>query len=390
MITKTSHIKTRRQYRGILSTPKPRTVMLVNGLQVPEAYSIYQIRDILQLDKLGKVKPASFERKIGAWKDLQKKELISSVLHRFSIPNLTAINSGDNSLEWVDGLQRWEDISDFLTNQMKITFPKDKLIHGKYFKYLPKQIQEQILNCPLVIKEFLLDENDQKYEERRNFIREYYIKQNSKTYNTTLNNAEIRTARYENSEFRKAVVSENRKMTKFYKTHNIMKGNMKERSYDEELTAELMVLVTEKAQSSGKKLDTYYEIFSKQYPKKKEAVAKLDHIILGCLPKILGKHKLSEIQMNTFNHVYALVGWCINADEGGIEPPVDSFKRLDDFMKEVSSISSLVKKAKTDEEREKVFNTNAGQYWKTTQEGTRSKRNREIRIKCLGKAIMRN
>lgn len=383
--TSKTRTKTRTKTKRTLGT----TRMLVSGLQVPESYTTYYMKDLLELEKQGKLQPASFERKEGVWRDQQKNELTISVLTRFSIPNLTAINSGEDHLEWVDGLQRWEDISEFLLNKRKVV-SKDKLIDGKFFKDFPKQIQKEILNCPLVIKEFLLKEDDPLYERKRKYIREYYIIQNSKKYNTSLNNAEIRAARYEDSEFHKAVLKQTKKMNKFYKEHDIMKGNMKERSFDQELTAELMVLTTEKSQSSGRKLDTFYEIWQTQYPKRKEASAKLDHIVLKCIPKILGRHKLCDIHMNTFNSVYAIVGWCGILDEGGIEAPSDSYKRLESFMKEIGSIGKRLKNATTDQEKESIKNTNSGRYWSTTQEGTRSKRNREIRIKCLGKALMGN
>ena len=386
MTSTTTKTRTKTKTKRTLGT----TRMLVSGLQVPESYTTYYLRDLLELEKQGKLQPASFERKPGAWKELQKNELIISVLTRFSIPNLTAINSGESYLEWVDGLQRWEDISEFLLNKRRIVSKEDKLIDGKFFKDLPKQIQQDTLDCPIVIKEFLLKEDDPFYEGKRKYIREYYIKQNSKKYNTPLNNAQIRAARYEDSEFHKAVLRQTKKMNKFYKEHDIMRGNMKERSLNQELTAELMVLATEKSQSSGRKLDTFYEIWQTQYPKRKEAPTKLDHIVLKCIPKILGRHKLCDIHMNTFNSVYAIVGWCGILDEGGIEAPSDSYKRLESFMKEVGSIGKRVKNATTDQEKESIKNTNSGRYWSTTQEGTRSKRNREIRIKCLGKALMGN
>ena len=360
--------------------------LLIGGLQVMECYTIYHLEDILKIEQDGHAKPASFERKKGIWKFLQTQGIIFAILHRLSLPNLTAIITDATHLEWVDGLQREYDIINFLQNKTKIYYPQEKLVHGKLFKQLPKEIQKRILTYPIVIKEFLLDSDDPDYEEKRKLIRDFYIRINS--WSTPLNNAEKRVAQYEDSQFHKATKPQNRKMQKFYKQHDIMNVDQIQRSYDLELTAEFMVLVTEKAQSSGKKLDQFYEMWTKRYPKRKEAVAKLDHIVLRCVPKLLGKgNKLSDIDMNKFAHVYAVIGWCAYADEAGIEPPGDSFNRLKNFMEEVKGVSRMFDDA-TDSEQRMMLNTNAGKYWKTTKDATRSKSNREKRIKSLGKAII--
>jgi hypothetical protein len=353
-----------------------------------ECYTLYSLEDILKIFQDGHSKPASFERKKGIWKFLQTQGIIFAILHRYSLPNLTAILTDETHLEWVDGLQREYDIINFLQNKTKIHYPKDKLIHGKYFRQLPKQIQKEVLAYRIVIKEFILNGDDPDYEEKRKLIRDFYIRINS--WSTPLNNAEKRVALFEDSQFHKATIPQNRKMQKFYKQHDIMNDDQIKRSYDLELTGEFMVLVTEKAQSSGKKLDQFYEMWTKRYPKRKEAVAKLDHIVLRCVPKLLGKgNKLSDIGMNSFAHVYGVIGWCAYADEAGIEPPGDSFKRLQNFMAEVKRVSKMFDEA-TDSEKGMMLNTNAGKYWKTTKDATRSKSNRENRIKSLGKAIMRN
>lgn len=374
--------------------PKPnkmrleQTRMIIGDLQVMESHTIYRLEELLKIVQDGNAKPASFERYPGIWRFPQTQGIIFAILHGHSLPNLTAMLTDELHLEWVDGLQRETDIINFLLNKTKIHHPKDKLIHGKLFKQLPKQIQKQILQYPIVIKEFVLDSNDPDYKEKRKLIRDYYIKINS--WSTPLNNAEKRVAIYEDSQFHKATIAQNRKMKKFYNYHNIMKGDMKKRSYDLELTGEFMVLVTEEAQSSGNKLSQFYEQWTKVYPKRKDAIAKLDHIVLRCIPKLLGKgNKLSDIGMDSFAHLYAIVGWCAFADRAGIEPPEDSFKRLQSFMLEVKRIGKMVDNAKSDSETETILNTNAGKYWKSVRDATRSKTNREKRIKSLGKAIMR-
>jgi len=359
--------------------------LLIGGLQVMECYTLYSLGDILKIEQDGNAKPCSFERKKDIWRIIQKREIVLAILHRLSLPNLTAILTDEQNLEWVDGLQREYDIINFLQNKTKIYYPQEKLVHGKLFKQLPKEIQKRILTYPIVIKEFILNSDDPDYEEKRKLIRDFYIKINS--WSTPLNNAEKRVAQYEDSQFHKATIPQNRKMQKFYKQQNIMNDDQIKRSYDLELTAEFMVLVTEKAQSSGKKLDQFYEMWTKRYPKRKEAVAKLDHIVLRCVPKLLGKNKLSDIGMDTFAHAYAVIGWCAYADEAGIEPPGDSFNRLKNFMAEVKRVSRMFDDA-TDSEQRMMLNTNAGKYWKTTKDATRSKSNREKRIKSLGKAII--
>lgn len=363
--------------------------LLVGGLSITESYTKYTLEDILAYKQQGKSKPASFERELGVWKFFQNNTLILSLLSGFSIPALTAIWTKDISLEWVDGIQRENCLMGFLMNKIKIHCPKDKVFHGKFFKQLPKELQKRLLQYPIVVKEFLLDKDDPDYAEKRRLIRDYYIKINSKKFMSPLNNQEVRMALYEDSQFTKAVLTQNRKMKKFYKHNNIMKGNMTERSIDKEFTSELMVLVTEKPQSSGKKLDQFFDTWTKVYPKRKEAIAKLDHIVLSCIPKLLGKNnKLSDIGMDNLSHVYALIGWCANADEAGIETPGDSFNRLKSFMGDIKRVSKMVDNAKTDDEINEIINTNAGKYWKSIRDATRSKSNREKRIKSLGKAII--
>lgn len=360
--------------------------LLISELAMMESYTKLKIEDLMQFRKEKKAYPASFEREIDVWKLPQQKQFINWILNGYPLPNLTAINTDNAELEWVDGIQRESTIIQFVMNKIRIHSPKDKALHNKLFKQLPKHLQEKILKYPIVVKEFLLSKEDPDYEINRTAIREFYIAMNSK--GVPLNSQEVRMAIYEFSQFLKATKIQNKKMQPFYKFHKMMKGNMIQRSQDKELTGEFMVLVTEGANSSGKKLSQFHETWSKIYPKRKDAIAKLDHIILRCIPKLLGKNKLSDIGMNTFADLYAIVGLCANLDQAGIETPSDSFTRLKNFKEEVKKVGKRIDDAKTSNEKTTMENTNAGKYWKSSRDATRSKTNREKRIKALGKALI--
>lgn len=352
----------------------------LKGLNIPGRIRTRTIDELYQLHKEGRITLPSFQRKFGVWKQKAQQKIITDIIERNPLPQVIANNTGNGkpTLDIIDGQQRLFYVFDFIDNKFEIKKSYDSIIGGKKFIDLTKTMQKQFRQYEIVMMEFDTD--------NKSILREYYISLD--TLGTSLNASEVRTARYEDSEFNYAVIKYTKNLIKFYTENNVMKGNMIMRSLDKELTAEFLVLAIYGPQSSGKTLDSYYRKNSKDFREGPTAFKKVKAAV-DDIQTVFRKDILSKNPFNSFANIYALVGSFIKISEMGyaIKDPQKISRDLEEFMSKVKSVGKKIKEA--DIVTAKTLETSKeGQYWKTLQEATRSKRNRDLRIRALSQIII--
>jgi len=264
----------------------------IKGLNITGRLRTRSIGELYKLKEAGKITIPTFQRKQGVWKQKQEQKLIADIIEKNPLPQVTANNAGNGNpnLNIINGQQTLFDIFNFIDNKLEIKKSYNSILGGNKFKNLSKTMQKQFKEYPISLLEFDTD--------NKNILREYYISLN--TLGTPLNASEVRTARFEESEFNIAVIKYAKKLTKFFTDNNIMKGNMINRSLDKELTAELMVLSIYGPQSSGKRLDSYYKKNSKDFKEGPTAFNKVESAIDDIELIFQDGINLSESPFNSF------------------------------------------------------------------------------------------
>ncbi len=192
------------------------------------------------------------------------------------------------------------------------------------------------------------------------------------TLTSNLNRAEIYKTQFRHTALWKVGSSLTRKHSKFYLNFGVLSEPQMNRMLDQLLTEELLVLISNGAQSSNK-LKSYYQLWKNEVPNKNDTIEEFEQIIKyiqKVYPKGFGT---TRFYTNT-NNFYALVG-AISAKiktTGKLKNPTTVNNNLTRFMAS-------------------VFNGKTGKdaknYWDTLQQGTKSKQNRKQRISILCKII---
>jgi len=341
----------------------------ITGLKNPEELLVRPLDKVASMKRAGKVLIPPFQRKETAWINRQIQHLIFCIINGLRIPVIDSQRFSDGSIDLIDGQQRCFNAIKFLMSKIKIDKPKkstrkykeNKEYYSKYggkrFSRLPKEIQRKVKNYPIKFSEDITDDEGDG--------RDYYVRAN--TIGSKINRPEINKAYYYDTALWKLANQLATKYGKFYYNYGILTEAKIGRSEDQLLTEELLVLIRDGAQSSGK-LKKYFENWKKDIPNRKETVDEMEKIFKH-IQKIFPK-TLTGSRFDNTNNFYALVG-ALSAKlktSGKLKNPKTVNSTLTRFMASVFNGRSE-KQAKP--------------YWETLQEGTKSKANRKERIRIL-------
>ena len=345
-------------------------VTKITGLRNPEellSRPLDKVASMYATNKMGVDPP---QRPDKVWKSRPIQALIKTVIKGKRLPCVDSQRYANGFIALQDGQQRVVNAIRFLKGKLRIEKPKrstqkfktDKDFYTKYggkrISGLPKDIQKAIKKYPIMFSEEISD--DPKDGE------DYYEQVN--TLGTNLNRPEINKIHYRHSALWRLAHTLSKKYGNFYYNFGVLSETQIDRSQDQLLTEELMIVLQNGAQSSSK-LKAYYQLWHNEVPNKTDVVTDLDKIfkyIQKVYPKGLGKTRFN----NSTNNFYALVG-AISAKL----PPSNKLKNPNTVNNNLTRFMAS------------VFNGRSGKdaqdYWNTLQQGTKSKANRKRRIEIL-------
>ncbi len=341
----------------------------ITGLKNPEELLERPLDKVAQMKQSGKVLIPPFQRKETAWVNKQIQILIFCIINGLRIPVIDSQRFSDGSIDLIDGQQRCFNAIKFIKNKIKIDKPKAKSrkfkeykeFYSKYggrrFSSLPKDIQKKVKNYPLKFSEEISDNETDG--------RDYYVRAN--TLGSKINRPEINKAQHYDTAFWKLSNNLSSKYAKFFYDSGVLTEAKIGRSEDQLLIQELLVLIRDGAQSSGK-LKKYFENWRKDIPNRKETIDEMEKIFKH-IQRIFPKG-LARTRFDNTNNFYALVG-ALSAKlktSGKLKNPKTVNSTLTRFMGSVFN-------GRTEKQSKP--------YWETLQEGTKSKANRKERIRIL-------
>jgi len=346
----------------------------ITGLKNPEDLFYRPLDKVASMYATGKMGVDPPQRPSKIWKSRPQQALIKTMIKGIRLPCVDSQRYADGFVALQDGQQRVVNAIRFLKGKLRIEKPKpstqkyksDKEFYlkygGKKISSLPKDIQKKIKNYPIKFSEEISD--DPKDGE------DYYERVN--TLGSNLNRPEISKIHNRHSALWKIGHTLSKKYGKFYFNFGILSDTQINRSQDQLLTEELLILIQNGAQSSSK-LKHYYQMWNNEVPNKNDLLHDLDEIfkyIQKVYPKGLGRTRF----YNNTNNFYALVGALASkfAHSQNLKNPKTVNNNLKTFMGSVFN-GRTAKGSKA--------------YWDTLQEGTKSKEHRKQRIAILCKII---
>lgn len=345
------------------------STMNVTGFKYPLKFVVRPLDKVTSLSDSGNLTIPPFQREDEVWTDRQDQELIKSMIRKLKLPTIDSQKFSSGDVHLTNGQQRTVNAIRFLKGKIKIDkpkpatqkFKKDKDYYSKYggkrFSSLPKDLQKQIKGYNLIFSETVSDDEEEE--------RDYYIRVN--TLGTNLNRAEINKANYFDTAFWKLAHSLSKKYRKFYESFHVLTDRQIGRSLDQLTTEECLVLIQQGAQSSGK-LGSYYQQWGNTVPNKNEIVSELEQVY-NIIKKVFPSG-LARTRFNNPNNFYALVG-AIHSNikhSRKLKNPKTVNNNLTRFMSSVYNGTTAI---------------GSKQYWETLQEGTKSKKHRQDRIRIL-------
>lgn len=174
------------------------------------------------------------QREEGQWSPKTKSDLIDSLLRRYPINPTYAVKEG-NILSVIDGVQRLSTLRDYISNSFRLSKDlepvmirgEEKIIAGKKFNKLDKDVQEALLNSELQIYEL------SDYTEKD--IREMFRRQNA---GKSLNKSQLRTS-IENEEMSEIVCN----MASLPFFEETMSKSQKKKSLDKDIIRQTLMLI---------------------------------------------------------------------------------------------------------------------------------------------------
>lgn len=322
---------------------------------------LLQLRDDNQLTLA-----PEFQRN-AVWSRPAKAYLIDTIMTGNPIPVLyfqRVINSQTNRNEFsvVDGQQRLNAIFDFLDNRYSLTASDSEAPwYKKRWRGLDANLRERILSYDLVVQELSgFSEQD---------IRNMFVRMNR--YVVSLNPQELRRAG-SSGPFRNVV--ERLGARSYWTDHRIISSGGQARMKNDELSAELIILMNEGPQDKKESVDLYYSDSEGA-----ENLGDLEQSLIDLLDRVA--KILPDLGGTIYRkpaNFYALIGALIEIEEDSSgQMPGDDVAggRLRDFSEEVSS----------DEE---MRSATAQRYWVAQSRQTDNIRPRRTRIDILKSVLL--
>ncbi|MCP1410831.1 DUF262 domain-containing protein [Paenarthrobacter sp. A20] len=271
---------------------------------------------------------AEFQRN-AIWPRPAKSFLIDTILTDNPIPVLyfqKGISAQTKRVEYtvVDGQQRLNAVFQFLENRFALTeSDPSSPWYRQRWKSLDEEHRLQILSYDFVIQELV------GYSS--NHIRDMFKRMNR--YVVALNPQELRHAT-EDGAFKRLVESIGK--WPFWTENGVVTRQAANRMKNDELVAELLILLSEGPQDKKESVDLYYDSFRQDFPQGPELQTQLASVleeIQAALPNL--KKSLLRRPAN----IYALIGAMneLQAEEEQLPPTAILGQRISDFNEELAA-----------------------------------------------------
>jgi len=337
---------------------------MVPGLIVETRHTPRTINEIYDLFKKDKMRTPPYQRNPQVWKNKQQQEFLKSMFKGDIIPEVFAQIYGKNGktkFNIIEGQQRIDTVCRFIDNEIELDKKYNPDYAEKTYKTLDEDSQQKFLDYEFDFLEMKTDDDD--------MMKDLYLRIN--TNQTNLNSPEKRHAKFYGREFNDVTEEYAKKYQEFYLKNGILKDGHIKRMYDNEITGEIFVLVLNGPQSSGQTLDRFYDLYS-TFQEKNKAIKNVKRSI-STIEKILPE-TLKGTNFDSLTNFYSLVG-AINRTTEDCSILNEDLKKVNKELREFMRLVMIEKDGSKDE--------NVRKYWESTQEGTRSKKNRTTRVDIL-------
>jgi len=265
---------------------------------------MYSIEDIVRLLNKGAINlQPKYQRRRTPWPSNAKTSLIDTIVNNYPIPPIYlrefVSDSGKRVKEIIDGQQRISTINEFLLNQFSLSknyFDKDH--HNYFFKDLPFEVQQQILDFELFFMAI-------KGATEKDVI-SIFSRLNS--FSLPVNPQEKRNSLYA-GEFKTLAYSLANSYYTFWKTFKIFSDNQIARMRDAEFISELIVIIfegLEKYQTSL--INTYYKKFDMNFPEK-EQIQQIIHNLFSIIGGLFDDNEIIKKQFSKSAWFFTLIIW---------------------------------------------------------------------------------
>lgn len=270
---------------------------------------------------------AEFQRN-AVWTRAAKAYLIDSILLEVPIPVLyfqRSVSAQTNRLDYtvVDGQQRLNAVFQFMENRFSLTESNPSSPwYRKRWKTLTEDERTAILSYDLVVQELSGYSADK--------VREMFQRMNR--YVVALNPQERRHAS-ETGAFKRMV--ERLGERAFWVDFRVVTPNAKRRMKNDELVAELLILLNEGPQDKKESVDFYYQEFVESFVDGEDLEEELSSI----LDYLASSYpELAKSPLRKPANIYALVGALSEMKAEGENWPLaaEIASRLDDFSRDLS------------------------------------------------------
>lgn len=265
--------------------------------QTKRSQTTKDVSILLQLRENGQLNLAPAFQRNSVWPRNAKAYLIDTILSDRPVPVLyfergINLQTGRPEYTVIDGQQRMRAVFDFFDGRFSLTESPDAPWSRKKWKTLSEDERARILNYDFIVEELSGYEPDD--------IRDMFSRMNR--FVVRLNQQERRRAKYEG--FFKDFVEEIAGWD-FWKDQRVVTEGAANRQANDELVAELIILLLEGPQDKKDSVDFYYDAYSEHFEPANELRDRLQGH-LSFLEKALPN--LRELRLHSKTNFYSLIG----------------------------------------------------------------------------------
>ena len=312
------------------------------------------VEDILSWDKKGELLlQPKFQRR-DVWSDKARSYLIDTIIRGKPIPKLymrVMFNPKTKRVirEIVDGQQRLKSVLLFFEDGFKISKTHNQDYAGKYLSEMDDEVRRDILNY-----RFALDDLGEMPDEE---VHDIFARLN--TYSTTLNNQELRHAKYF-GEFRASAYTLAYEFMPFWQKNSIFTDKQILRMAEAEFVSELLLAMIEGLSAGDKRvIDTAYKNYDDRLPHRsilERRFTQIIDVIGGILGNTLSKSSFRERRLlyPLFCVIYHMQFGLPKMDEERISIKPANYEKVRVALEQVDDIFEKLKVAKEEAEEQEV------------------------------------
>lgn len=265
----------------------------------------YKVSDFLTWNRNKKlILSPDFQRRL-VWTDNYKSYLIDTIIRGLPIPiiiirdKLVSLDDYEPEREVVDWQQRLTTLFSYIINQdFKLKKIHNPEYGNSYFKDLPSEIQQRILNYKFSIYELPSSVTDAQ-------VLEIFSRLNSTWYK--LNKQELRNAEY-SGEFKNTIYSVSASFIDMFLSWDLFTLSEISRMKEVELTTDLFIYMIDWLKARKPELfDSYYEKYDDDFPNADDYKVKYSYV-LNSINELIWEELPSTIfsKDSMFYHLFAV------------------------------------------------------------------------------------